>query len=188
MTRLRLGRLPLAPRGRRRRGARRRGGHDAARAARAGGVHAARSRGAARPWALGPRAPRPGRSRTCSRTPSSTAAGRHRGLARGRARRATTIVVRDHGPGVAPGERERIFDRFEHADRAARRTPASASASTSRARSSRRTGAASPSTAAPGGGAAFEIDLPARPPRRTRGPRPLSPRSHRRGPPVVSER
>ena len=30
----------------------------------------------------------------------------------------TTILVRDHGPGVAPEERERIFGRFEHAETA----------------------------------------------------------------------
>jgi signal transduction histidine kinase len=75
----------------------------------------------------------------------------------------TTIVIRDHGPGVPPRERERIFGRFEFADT---RTTASGlglglyvAREIVEAHGGRLT-VGSP----PGGGAAFEVELPTRPP------------------------
>jgi signal transduction histidine kinase len=83
----------------------------------------------------------------------------------------TTIVVRDHGPGVAPRERERIFERFEYAD--TRTTGSGLGLGLYVAREiveahGGRLTVTSPS----GGGAAFEIDLPTRPP--STGSRPAS--------------
>ena len=84
----------------------------------------------------------------------------------------TTIVIRDHGPGVAPENRERIFGRFEHAD--AQTTDVGSGPGVNvglglglyvareivEAHGGRLT-VGSPAT---GGGAAFTIDLPTRPP------------------------
>jgi signal transduction histidine kinase len=75
----------------------------------------------------------------------------------------TTIVVRDHGPGVAPRERERIFGRFEYAD--TRTTDSGLGLGLYVAREIVEAhGGRLTVGGPPGGGAAFEIELPARPP------------------------
>ena len=75
----------------------------------------------------------------------------------------TTIVVRDHGPGVPAREHERIFERFEYADTHSTGSGLGLGLFVAReiveAHGGRLT-----VTAPSGGGAAFEIDLPARPP------------------------
>ena len=75
----------------------------------------------------------------------------------------TSIVVRDHGPGVPARERERIFGRFEYADTRTSGSGLGLGLYVAReiveAHGGRLT-----VTDPPGGGAAFEISLPARPP------------------------
>lgn len=75
----------------------------------------------------------------------------------------TTIVVRDHGPGIAPEERERIFGRFEHAGTGASDAGLGLGLYVAREIVEAHGGRLTVDSA-PGGGAAFEIDLPARPP------------------------
>ncbi|HVX93289.1 MAG TPA: MASE1 domain-containing protein [Polyangia bacterium] len=74
-----------------------------------------------------------------------------------------TIVVRDHGPGVPVRERERIFGRFEHADGGAPHSGLGLGLYVAREIVEAHGGRLSVSSP-PGGGAAFEIDLPKRPP------------------------
>jgi signal transduction histidine kinase len=76
-----------------------------------------------------------------------------------------TIIVRDHGPGVPPQERERIFGRFEYAETRGDDTGRGLGLGLYVAREiveahGGRLTVKSP----PGGGAAFEVELPARPP------------------------
>jgi signal transduction histidine kinase len=73
-----------------------------------------------------------------------------------------TIVVRDHGPGVPARERERIFGRFEHADGGAPHSGLGLGLYVAREIVEAHGGRLSVS-GPPGGGAAFEIDLPKRP-------------------------
>ena len=75
----------------------------------------------------------------------------------------TTIVVRDHGPGVAPEERERIFDPFEHTEKSGPDSGLGLGLYVAREIVEAHGGRLTVDSA-PGGGAAFEIDLPARPP------------------------
>jgi len=72
---------------------------------------------------------------------------------------STKLVVRDHGPGVADVDRERIFARFEHA--ATRSEGRGLGLGLYIAREIVQAHGGSISVAnPPGGGAAFEIDLP----------------------------
>jgi signal transduction histidine kinase len=73
----------------------------------------------------------------------------------------TTIVVRDHGPGVEPQERDRIFGRFEHVD--TRRPGLGLGLYVAREIVAAHGGRLTLENP-PDGGAAFEIDLPARTP------------------------
>jgi signal transduction histidine kinase len=81
----------------------------------------------------------------------------------------TTIVVRDHGPGVPPAERERIFERFEHAETGKPDSGLGLGLYVAREIVEAHGGRLTVDNP-PDGGAAFEIDLPARPP--SRDPRP----------------
>jgi signal transduction histidine kinase len=74
-----------------------------------------------------------------------------------------TIVVRDHGPGVPARERERIFGRFEHVDGGAPHSGLGLGLYVAREIVEAHGGRLSVNSP-PGGGAAFEIDLPKRPP------------------------
>jgi signal transduction histidine kinase len=83
----------------------------------------------------------------------------------------TTILVRDHGPGVPPRERERIFGRFEYADE--RTTASGLGLGLYVAREIVEAHGGRLTVGAPaGGGAAFEVELPARMP--TTGRRPAA--------------
>ena len=83
----------------------------------------------------------------------------------------TSIIVRDHGPGVPERERERIFGRFEYAD--ARTTGSGLGLGLYVAREIVEAhGGRLTVDSPPGGGAAFEIQLPARPP--SSGSRPMA--------------
>jgi signal transduction histidine kinase len=73
----------------------------------------------------------------------------------------TIIVVRDHGPGVEPQERDRIFGRFEHVD--TRRPGLGLGLYVAREIVAAHGGRLTLENP-PDGGASFEIDLPARPP------------------------
>ena len=75
----------------------------------------------------------------------------------------TVIVVRDHGPGVAPEERDRIFDRYEHTDKGPPDSGLGLGLYVAREIVDAHGGRLTVDSA-PGGGAAFAIDLPARPP------------------------
>jgi signal transduction histidine kinase len=75
----------------------------------------------------------------------------------------TTIVVRDHGPGVAPEVRKRIFDRFEHAQTAGPDSGLGLGLFVAREIVEAHGGRLTVDNP-PGGGAAFEVDLPAHPP------------------------
>ena len=88
-------------------------------------------------------------SSTCSRMPPSTRrpARRSRSAPR-RSRARSSSYVADRGPGLPPGEEERIFEQVPSRRRAAR--AASASASPSAAASSPRTAGASGPRTAPG--------------------------------------
>jgi signal transduction histidine kinase len=81
----------------------------------------------------------------------------------------TTIVVRDHGPGVAPGERERIFDPFEHTEKGGPDSGLGLGLYVAREIVEAHGGRLTVDSP-PGGGAAFEINLPARPPTNDAGP------------------
>jgi signal transduction histidine kinase len=80
----------------------------------------------------------------------------------------TKIVIRDHGPGVAPENRERIFGRFEHTD--ARVTDLGVGVGlglglyVAREIVEAHGGRLTVGSPATGGGAAFTIDLPTWPP------------------------
>jgi signal transduction histidine kinase len=86
----------------------------------------------------------------------------------------TKIVVRDHGPGVAPEERERIFDRFEHAETGGPDSGLGLGLYVAREIVQAHGGRLTVDNP-PGGGAAFEVDLPARPPGGARVPRSAPP-------------
>lgn len=73
------------------------------------------------------------------------------------------VTVRDHGPGVAPDQRERIFDRFHRAP-GARGTPGSGLGLSIVAQSAARHGGQAGVVPAPGGGAMFVLTLPTIPP------------------------
>jgi signal transduction histidine kinase len=72
----------------------------------------------------------------------------------------TTITVRDHGPGVPLRERERIFGRFEYADARTAGSGLGLGLYVAREIVEAHGGRLTVGTP-PGGGAAFEIDLPA---------------------------
>ncbi len=73
------------------------------------------------------------------------------------------LTVRDHGPGVAPGDRDRIFDRFYRADAARSRPGSGLGLAIVRQVVDAHHGEVTVGDA-PGGGAVFSLRLPAGPP------------------------
>jgi two-component system sensor histidine kinase MprB len=77
--------------------------------------------------------------------------------------RGSEITVRDHGPGVADDERERVFDRFYRADDA-RTMPGSGLGLAIVRQVITEHGGTVTIEAAPGGGALVRVTLPFPPP------------------------
>ncbi|MFI0784212.1 sensor histidine kinase [Streptomyces lydicus] len=70
------------------------------------------------------------------------------------------LTVRDHGPGIAPGDLPHVFDRFYRAE-AARALPGSGLGLAMARQIARAHGAELTAEAAPGGGALFRLRIPA---------------------------
>ena len=115
-------------------------------------------RGSSRRWSTATPSGSSARSGTCSRTPASGAAT---------GRRVDVIldggelVVRDHGPGIAAEDRERVFDRFYRAT-SARSLPGSGLGLAIVREVVEAQGGSVAAEEAPGGGALLRLRLPAR--------------------------
>jgi len=89
-------------------------------------------------------------------------AGGPRAVRVGRADGAVLVAVDDAGPGVAPEDRERIFERFARGPRAARRSlPGAGLGLAIVAETAARHGGAAWCSGGPDGGARFTLSLPA---------------------------